>query len=83
LYLCASDDIINERVTEEHNKQNNLKFVKEVSDSTPFMLGFHGNIDVEIIQKLLEYKININSHDYNGNNILHIAAFKNNLNVIK
>jgi len=38
LRLSMSNDDIHQRVTEEHDKQNKTKFIKEVSDSTPFML---------------------------------------------
>lgn len=79
-----SDNDINQRVTEEHNKQIKTKFIKELSDSTPFMLAFHHEkCSLEIIESLIKFGIDINCQDCNGNNIIHIAAMKGHLNIIK
>jgi len=62
LKYAVPEDFLIQRVTEEHDKLNNLKFIKEVSDSTPLMLGFHREAIPEIIPEILDL-VNTNGYD--------------------
>jgi ankyrin repeat protein len=48
------------------------------------MLAFHNNkFPLEIISDIIQFGIKINEKDFNGNTILHIAAIKGHIDIIK